>query len=133
MDVFFLFPGRVLIVFYLSLGSEQTKNPTGQKAFVSFGTFRRDTEFSFGVSILFLNCFSGTNHIVPSHNDGRAPARAAIWGTAQRFAVCFENSVPVASGAWHAQVWVKVSVRLSARLRSPRPETDQRPVRECTR
>ena len=57
MDVFFLFPGRVWIVFYFSLGSEQTKNLTGQKSFVCFGTFRRDTEFSFRVSILFLTVF----------------------------------------------------------------------------
>ena len=30
MDVFFFFPGRVWIAFYFSLGSEQTKNLTGQ-------------------------------------------------------------------------------------------------------
>ncbi len=28
--------------------------------------------------------------------------------TARRFGVCVEKSVPVASGAWHAPVWVKV-------------------------
>jgi hypothetical protein len=37
MDVFFLFPGRVFGLFYLLLGTEQTKNPTGQKSFVCFG------------------------------------------------------------------------------------------------
>jgi len=57
MDVFFLFPGRVFDCFYLLLGSEQTKNPTGQKSFVFFGTFRPDTEFAFRVSILFFLFF----------------------------------------------------------------------------
>jgi hypothetical protein len=65
MDVFFLFPGRVWIVFYLSLGSQQAKNPTGQKSFVSFGTFRRDTQFWFRVSIVFLAVFQGRTLLVP--------------------------------------------------------------------
>ena len=69
MDVFFLFPGRVWIVFYLSLGSEQTKNPTGQKSFVSFGTFRRDTQFWCSSVNTFFNCFSGTNPMTPAPND----------------------------------------------------------------
>ena len=113
MDVFFLFPGRVWIVFYLSLGSQQTKNPTGQKCFVYFGTFRGDTEFWFRVSILFLTVFSG---MIPRSPLGmrnevlRGSGRAAI--LARRcFAICVENSVPVSLGAWHAQVWVKVLAR----------------------
>ena len=32
MDVFFLFPGRVWIVFYLSLGSEKTKTLPGKSS-----------------------------------------------------------------------------------------------------
>ena len=58
MDVFFLFPGRVWIDFYLSLGSEQTKNPTGQRSFVYFGTCVVILDFSFECQY-FFNCFSG--------------------------------------------------------------------------
>ncbi|PYI45749.1 MAG: hypothetical protein DMF11_10740, partial [Verrucomicrobia bacterium] len=43
-DLFFLFPGRVYFVFW-SLGSKQTKNPTGQKSFVCFAATRVHTEF----------------------------------------------------------------------------------------
>jgi len=53
----FSFPVVFGLFYYLSLGSEQTKNPTGQKCFVCFGTFRGDTEFQFRVSILFLTVF----------------------------------------------------------------------------
>jgi hypothetical protein len=66
MNVFFLFPGRVWIVFYLSQGSEQTKNPTGQKHFICFGTFRRDTQFWFRMSILFLTVFQERTLWCPS-------------------------------------------------------------------
>jgi len=44
MNVFYVFPGRFGL-FYLSQESEQTKNPTGQKSSICFGTFRRDTFF----------------------------------------------------------------------------------------
>ena len=91
MDVFFLFPGRVWIVFSVT-GIPTDKEPYRAKVLVSFGTFRRDTQFWFRVSILFLKCFSGAKSI-------------------RRFAVCVEKSVPVASAQWHVQVWVKVSVR----------------------
>src|SRR6516225_4603068 len=69
--------------FYLSLGSQQTKNPTGQKCFVCFGTFRGDTEFWFRVSILFPNgkgsrlteigdlLKTGTRTPVPDDRDSR--------------------------------------------------------------
>ena len=75
MDVFFLFPGRVWIVFSVT-GIRRDKDPTGQKFFVSFGTFRRDTEFWFRVSILFLTVFQERTLLVPARNDGRAPAMA---------------------------------------------------------
>jgi hypothetical protein len=75
MDVFFLFPGRVWIVFSVT-GIRKDKDPTGQKFFVSFGTFRRDTEFWFQVSILFLTVFQKRTLLVPARNDGRAPAMA---------------------------------------------------------
>ena len=75
MDVFFLFPGRVWIVFSVT-GIRKDKDPTGQKFFVSFGTFRRDTEFWFRVSILFLTVFQERTLLVPARNDGRAPAMA---------------------------------------------------------
>jgi hypothetical protein len=45
---------------------------------------------------------------VPMTGRTREARGVVRFGTARRFAVCFENSVPVASGAWHAQVWVKV-------------------------
>ena len=76
MDVFFLFPGRVFDCFCLSLGSEQTKNPTGQKSFVCFGTFRGDTEFRVRVSILFLIVFQRAKAAVRARNIGRAPVMA---------------------------------------------------------
>ena len=57
MDVFFLFPGRVLDCFLSLTGIRKDKDSTGQKSFVSFGTFRGDTEFWFRVSILFLPVF----------------------------------------------------------------------------
>ena len=72
MDVFFLFPGRVWIVFFVT-GIRKDKDPTGQKFFISFGTFRRDTEFWFRVSILFLTVFPERTL---SMHDGRAPAIA---------------------------------------------------------
>jgi hypothetical protein len=75
MDVFFLFPGRVWIVFCL-YWVRKDKDPTGQKSFVSFGTFRRDTEFWFRVSILFLTVFQERTLLVRAGNDGRAPAMA---------------------------------------------------------
>ena len=57
MDVFFLFPGRVLDCFLSLTGIRKDKDSTGQKSFVSFGTFHRDTEFWSLVSILFLPAF----------------------------------------------------------------------------
>jgi hypothetical protein len=59
MDVFFLCPGGVLVVFLCLAGIRTDKEPTGQKSFVSFGTFRGDTEFALRVSILFLKSFQG--------------------------------------------------------------------------
>jgi hypothetical protein len=56
MDVFFLFPGRVWIVFFVT-GIRKDKEPYRAKVLVSFGTFRRDTQFWFRVSILFLTVF----------------------------------------------------------------------------
>jgi hypothetical protein len=53
MDVFFLFPGRVWIVFYLSLGSEKTKTLPGKSPLSVLEPSARDTEFAFRVSILF--------------------------------------------------------------------------------
>ena len=116
MDVFFPFPGRVFDCFYLLLRSEQTKNPTGQKSFVCFRTFRGDTEFRVRVSTLFLIVFQGAKAVVgvPQHQTRLLwSLRGALSdsGIARRFAVCVENSVPVASGTWHAQVWVKVLAR----------------------
>jgi hypothetical protein len=75
MDVFFLFPGRVWIVFSV-IGIRKDKDPTGQKFFVSFGTFRRDTEFWFRVSILFLTVFQERTLLEPARIDGRAPVMA---------------------------------------------------------
>ena len=75
MDVFFLFPGRVWIVFSVTW-VRRDKDPTGQKFFVSFGTFRRDTEFWFRVSILFLTVFQERTLLTTARNDGRAPAMA---------------------------------------------------------
>ncbi len=71
----FSFP-VVFRLFFLCVGSERTKNPTGQKFFVSFGTFRRDTEFWFRVSILFLTVFQERTLLVPARIDGRAPVMA---------------------------------------------------------
>jgi hypothetical protein len=59
-NVFFLFPGRVCFGFY-SLGSQQTKDPTGQKFLVCFGAIPVDTKFQPLVSMLFLKfLFQGT-------------------------------------------------------------------------
>ena len=69
--------------FYLSLGSQQTKNPTRQKCFVCFGTFGRDTKFWCRVSIRFPNgkgsrmaeigdlLKTGTRTPVPDDRDSR--------------------------------------------------------------
>src|SRR4029453_4816718 len=96
-----LFPGRVWIVFCVSIGFEQTKNPTGQKSFVCFGTFRPDTQFRFRVSILF-EYFSGMKPIVPARNRQellRGPETCSGSGIARRFAVCVGNSCSGAAGA----------------------------------
>ena len=57
-----------------------------------------DFECQYFLEVFFRNEPYG----VPSHNDGRVPARAPAGSyseTARRFDVCVENSVPVASGA----------------------------------
>ena len=46
------------------------KDPTGQRFFVSFGTFRRDTEFWFRVSILFLTVFQERTLLEPARMMG---------------------------------------------------------------
>jgi hypothetical protein len=56
MDVFFLCPGGVLVLFLCVTGIRTDKEPTGQSLCL-FGTFRRDTEFWFLVSTLFLTVF----------------------------------------------------------------------------
>src|SRR6266403_504874 len=61
----FSFP-VVLGLFFSVTGTRKDKDPTGQKSFVSFGTFRRDTEFWFRVSILFLTVFQERTLLVPS-------------------------------------------------------------------
>ena len=73
MDVFFLCPGGVLVLFLCVTGIRTDKEPTGQSLCL-FGTFRRDTEFRFRVSILFLTVFQERTLLVPARNDGRAPA-----------------------------------------------------------
>ena len=71
----FSFP-VVLGLFFSVTGIRKDKDPTGQKSFVSFGTFRRDTEFWFRVSILFLTVFQERTLLVPARIDGSAPAMA---------------------------------------------------------
>ncbi len=71
----FSFP-VVLGLFFSVTGIRKDKDPTGQKSFVSFGTFRRDTEFWFRVSILFLTVFQERTLLVPARIDGRAPVMA---------------------------------------------------------
>ena len=95
----FSFP-VVLDCFLSFTGIRKDKEPYRAKVLYLFGTFRRDTQFWFRVSILFLTVF---------RNEPIGTLK--VTGTARRFAVCVENSVPVASGAWHAQVWVKVLAR----------------------
>jgi len=75
MDVFFLCPGGVLGLFCVSLGIRTDKEPTGQSLCL-FGTFRRDTEFRFEVSILFLTVFHRPKAMVPVRNDRRPTATA---------------------------------------------------------
>ena len=71
----FSFP-VVFGLFFSVTGIRKDKDPTGQKSFVSFGTFRRDTEFWFRVSILFLTVFQERTLLVPARIDGRAPVMA---------------------------------------------------------
>ena len=75
MDVFFLCPGGVLVLFLCVTWIRTDKEPTGQSLCL-FGTFRRDTEFRFRVSILFLTVFRQAKTMVPARNDGRAPTSA---------------------------------------------------------
>ena len=56
-DMFFLFPGMFIFGFFGLLGSEQTKNRTGQKSRVCFGAMLVDTKFQILVSIPFFNFF----------------------------------------------------------------------------
>src|SRR4029077_12763989 len=65
--------------------------------------------FSAECQYFFLLSFRNETH------DARPNDRPSSWasggcdfGHCPRFAVCVEKSVPVASGEWHAQVWVKV-------------------------
>ncbi len=76
MDVFFLFPGRVWIVFIFT-GIPTDKEPYRAKVLCLFWNLPTVIlEFWFRVSILFLKCFSGANPTMPARNDGRAPASA---------------------------------------------------------
>ena len=45
MNVFFLFPGRVLYCFLCVTGIRTDKEPYRAKVLLYFGTFRRDTQF----------------------------------------------------------------------------------------
>jgi hypothetical protein len=63
----FSFP-VVFGLFFSVTGIRKDKDPTGQKFFISFGTFRRDTEFWFWVSILFLTVFQDET-MTPAPND----------------------------------------------------------------
>jgi hypothetical protein len=65
----FSFP-VVFGLFFSVTGIRKDKDPTGQKSFVSFGTFRRDTEFWFRVSILFLTVFQERTLLVPARMMG---------------------------------------------------------------
>jgi hypothetical protein len=56
MDVFFLFPGRVWIVFSFT-GNRTDKEPYRAKVFVYFGTVRRDNDFGFECQYFFLIVF----------------------------------------------------------------------------
>ena len=70
----FSFP-VVFGLFFSVTGIRKDKDPTGQKFFVSFGTFRRDTEFWFRVSILFLTVFQER-----TYGPGRAAVRGRLGG-----------------------------------------------------
>ena len=117
MDVFFLFPGGVFGLYLCVTGNRTDKEPTGQKSFVCFGTSRRDTEFRFRVSILFLRFFTRRSAsfspcCTPIPIGWRVNPRYADWWMPHSsIAVCVGRAVPVASGAWHALVWVKVLAR----------------------
>jgi hypothetical protein len=65
----FSFP-VVFGLFFSVTGIRKDKDPTGQKFLVSFGTFRRDTEFWFQVSILFLTVFQERTLLVPPRMMG---------------------------------------------------------------
>ena len=66
----FSFP--VVFVLFLSVtGIRTDKEPYRAKVFVSFGTFRRDTEISVLSVNTFFNCFSGKNAMTPVPTTGR--------------------------------------------------------------
>ena len=79
----FSFP-VVFGLFFSVTGIRKDKDPTGQKFFVSFGTFRRDTEFWFRVSILFLTVFQERTLLVPARIDGRTPGAPVMAQGVQR-------------------------------------------------
>jgi hypothetical protein len=126
--VFFLFPGRVCFDFSIHWIPNRQRTYRA-KSFVYFGTSRRDTEFSFWVSILFLNSFLEGRLFVRADDGGassreprlcaveetfvrrrRSSAVQKVRGIAVPIVVCVKNFIPLASGAWHAPAWAKVSV-----------------------
>ena len=118
MDVFFLCPGGIFGFIFCVTGIRTDKEPTGQKFFLCFGTCRRDTQFRFRVSILFLKSFLravaqvSQPAVSPIPNGRRVNPPYTDWRHGHSsIAVCVGESVPVASGAWHALVWVKVLAR----------------------
>src|SRR5712691_1069271 len=75
MDVFFLFPGRVWIVFYLSLGSEKTKTLPGKSPLSVLEPSAVILNFGFGCQYFFYLFFGSEPYWRP-HSDGRALAKS---------------------------------------------------------
>src|SRR5690242_2654039 len=113
MNVFFLVPGRVWIVFNFHWVPNRQRTLPG-KSHLSVLEPSAVIRISASSVNTFFSLFHRAMAVVPA----REARRASVTGQSLqrfrcslRFAVCVENSVPVASTAWHAQVWVKVLAR----------------------
>jgi hypothetical protein len=121
MDVCsFSFPVVFWFVFCLSLGSEQTKNLPGRSPLSVLEPSAVILNFAFKCQYFFFESFSAVKFYLPPLQRRASepvdvpaiPEHSKLrFGIAPCIAVCVGESVPVASGAWHALVWAKVLAR----------------------
>src|SRR5438046_5427123 len=125
--VFFLFAGRVFVVLLCLTGIRTDKEPTGRSPLSILEPSAVMLNFALKCQYFFLLFLKGRVRLPLGRWRGELPrARAGCGGMrrllgvaelrppkstgiAAPIAVCVKNFIPLASGAWHAPAWAKVS------------------------